>query len=99
MLENTMTQIISPTSSPSYIAEKGDKIYIEKLKTELEKTNLGQYLVIEVDSEEYFINSDLLKALEVAKDKFPNKLFYIVKIGDNVQPSNNMKIKEYGWLL
>ena len=93
---------VSPSSAsiltPDEIVEIGEKIYFEK-KEELEKNNFGQFIVIDVESGETFINSDKVIAIQTAQSKFPNRLFYIVQIGNLRQPSNQTinEIRKYGW--
>ncbi|GBR76556.1 hypothetical protein NO2_1089 [Candidatus Termititenax persephonae] len=64
------------------ISARGREIY-NKLKEQLEIKHKGEYVAIDVDSEEYFIDSDNLKAVTMAKEKFPNKIFYLAKIGSD----------------
>jgi len=94
-----MTDIIpSPSPAPEELASKGEKIYFGR-KDELEKTKLGQYAVIEVDSGEIFTDIDKLIAIQEAKKKYPDKLFYIVQIGNLKQSlkSEIGEVKRYGW--
>lgn len=81
---------VKPTKlSLEEITELGRHFYFDTLQERLEITNLGQYVVIEPASKEYFINEDLTKALQQARDKYPEDLFYIVKIGDIRKPRIN----------
>jgi len=79
------------------ISKAGEKFYAEKLKEKLEKENMGQYVVIDVEQEKYHINADRLMALEKAMKEFGNKLFYIVQIGNVQHPSINFNAKRYAW--
>lgn len=63
------------------ITKKGQKIYDEKLKDSLEPESNGKFVVIEVESEEYFVEESLERALEKAKEKFPDKVFYSARVG------------------
>lgn len=67
--------------NPQEIAQRGEKIYRERLKKKLEKGFLGKYVAIEVESEKYFVGSSLEEALEKARKKFPDKIFHSIKIG------------------
>lgn len=67
--------------SPGEITQRGEEIYINELKEKLEAGNNGEYVVIEVGSKEYFVNRDLVVALKEARERFPDKLFFIVQIG------------------
>jgi hypothetical protein len=65
----------------SNISQKGKEIY-NKLKADFENSYLGQFVAIDVDTEEYFIDSVAENALKKAKEKYPNNIFYLAKIGE-----------------
>ena len=79
------------------ISKLGEKFYTEKLKEKLEKENLGQYVVIDVEQGKYYVDSDRLVAVDKATKEFGNKLFYIVQIGNVQHPSMNFSAKKYAW--
>ena len=87
-----------PSPAPNELAALGENIYFNK-QNELEKSSLGQFAVIDIDSKEIFIDSDKLTAIQKAQSKYPNKLFYIVQIGNLKQSSNSElnEVKKYGW--
>lgn len=93
-MDNTSKRNISPEE----LASLGEQIYFGK-KDELERTNLGQFAVIEVESKEVFVNVDKLVAIQQAQAKYPNKLLYIVQIGNLRQRSNSElnEARKYGW--
>lgn len=68
-------------NSPQYVTQLGKQIYLDELRQDLEKQHFGEYVVIEVESKKHFVNKDLTAALQEAEKEFPNKLFYIVRIG------------------
>lgn len=61
------------------ITIKGKEIY-EKLLPTLLPHYPDQYIVIDTTGE-YWVNSDLTKALQEARVKYPDKKFYLAKIG------------------
>jgi len=65
------------------IAEKGAKIY-ERLKIKYEPRENGKFLAIDIESEKEYLGNTSAEALELARAKHPNKIFYIVKIGFDV---------------
>lgn len=69
------------TLTPEQVAERGQRLYEEKLKANLEPTEKGQFVAIEVESGEYFIADTLLEVLQMAKEKHPTKLFHTIRIG------------------
>ncbi|MDZ7261339.1 MAG: hypothetical protein ONB05_04460 [candidate division KSB1 bacterium] len=62
------------------LVEKAKAIY-EKIREQLEAEHLGKVVLIEVDSGDYFIGKTGLEAYEQAKKKYPDKLFYGIRIG------------------
>ena len=79
------------------ISRLGEKFYSEKLKEKLEKENLGQYAVIDVEKEKYYVDSDRLVAIEKAQKVSGDTLFYIVQIGSIQSPSMNFNARKYAW--
>jgi len=64
----------------SELLKKGHDIY-KRLLPQLLPHYHGQYICIEPTSREYWIDKSLLSALKKAKEKFPQNIFYSVKIG------------------
>lgn len=85
--------------TPEQIAEKGQKIYNEKLKTTLEASQKGKFVAVEVETGEHFISDTLLGALQEARTKYPNKLFHTIKIGSEgvFKMGSYAKNLSYGW--
>lgn len=92
-----MTTINKQPLSLEEISKLGEKFYAEKLKEKLEKENLGQYVVIDVEQGKYYIDPDRLVAIDKAVKESGNKLFYIVQIGNTQHPSVNFSAKKYAW--
>lgn len=67
------------------LVERGKKVY-EKIYPDI-KHRAGQFVAIEVDSEEFFIAKDLTTAFSYARAKFPDKQFYFQQIGTEVVSS------------
>lgn len=89
---------IQDNITPETLAKLGNKFYNENLREKLEKESLGQYVVIEIESGDYFVNQDLKTALEQAQTKFPDKLFHIIKIGETQNYYKDSVANNYGWL-
>ena len=62
------------------LAKEGAKIY-DKLAPTLVPHYPGQFIVINTENGEYWIDTDMLKAVSEAKLKYPDQEFYIAKIG------------------
>lgn len=86
--------------NPEIIAERGEKIYREKLRDILEKSHKGMFVAIEVESGKYFLGKSPEEALNIAQKKFPDKIFHLIRIGYagvyNVSWSAGRK--SYGWI-
>lgn len=65
----------------SDVAKRGYQIY-RKLRKTLEREHLGEYVAIELKSENYFLGQDMGEALEKAEQKYPNEEFFVVRVGE-----------------
>lgn len=65
------------------IANEGIKIY-EKIKSNYDPEEKGKFLAIEIESENAFLGNSSAEALEKAKNAYPDKVFYVVRIGYDV---------------
>lgn len=70
-----------PSINTTEIARIGEQIYQNELKEKLEKENIGKFVAIEAESKDYFIGVTQTEATLKAKKKYPDKIFYMVKIG------------------
>lgn len=71
------------------ILRKGERLYLDRFKGELEKSSYGHYIVIDVDDERYVVASTKLQAITEAKERFGDRLFYTVQIGNLEHPTVN----------
>jgi hypothetical protein len=60
--------------------DRGSACY-QEIKQELEPKHHGAYVMIEVDSGDYFIGETPEEALRQARMLHPNKAFYLIRIG------------------
>jgi len=74
-----MTQIYSPRQIRE-IASKGKALF-QKLDPALREKYHGKFIAIEVDSGDYFIGERGIDASMQGKEKYPDKLFYVGRIG------------------
>ena len=90
-----------PKVDTEEIAKRGEEIYQKKFKEIYEPSHNGKFLAIEINSEEGFLGDTLVKAVEEAKKKHPQKIFYIKKIGfpaAEVISSQSPPVYSYGRL-
>jgi len=66
---------------PHRTAEKGRRIYRERLKSKLESEAMGQYIAIDVDSGNFVLGETPLDALCAAKQQYPGAVFHIMRVG------------------
>ena len=68
------------------IGEKGREIF-KKISEELERDYHGKFVAIEVDSGNYFMGDTSIEADKKAKKKYPDKVFYLGRVGYRVAVS------------
>ncbi len=64
------------------ILRKGEEIYQQQLKSTLEPSKNGTYVVIEVDSEKHFLGATKDETVLEAKKEFPDKILFVRRIGE-----------------
>ncbi len=72
--------VARPKYSTTELTRLGESRY-EQLKNEIEPKHKNEFIVIEVDSGDYFISRDSVKASLKAKKKYPESIFYLARIG------------------
>jgi hypothetical protein len=72
--------------SLTYVTKLGEDYYLSELREKLEQEHLGDYVVIEPLSKRYYIDGDLLLAIQEAEQEFPDSFFTIIKVG-SLKPS------------
>lgn len=73
---------ILPQLNPEEIARLGEELYQKELKSKLEPKENGKYVAIEVESKEYFVKETKEEALDEAQKVFPDKIFFVRRIGE-----------------
>ena len=64
------------------LVAKGEQIYKQKIvEAGKEKELIGQYIAVEVSSENIFIATTKEEVLRDASSRHPSKLFYVRRIG------------------
>jgi hypothetical protein len=76
------------------IAKEGQKIY-DKIKIKYEPEHNGEFLAIEIESGEIFIGKTSAEAVEIARKKHDDKVFFVVKIGYAVAETMASLIEEW----
>lgn len=65
----------------SKLAELGQKFYDEKLKQILEPKHNGEFVAIEPESGQYFLNKQAGEAIYEGNQIFPDKKLFLIRIG------------------
>jgi hypothetical protein len=93
-----MAKILNiPTINTLEFSAKAQNIY-KQIKNQLEKDHKDEYVAIEPDSGDYFLGNDQIEVITKAKKKYPNKIFYLIKIGHEavITMSSRFKPINYG---
>lgn len=62
-------------------AQKAKAIYNSKYRKSLEPTEKGKVVALEVESGEIFLGHTAMEAGMKARRKFPDKIFYFIRVG------------------
>jgi hypothetical protein len=76
------------------IAKEGQKIY-DKIKIKYEPEHNGEFLAIEIESGKIYLGKSSAEAVEIAREKHKDKVFYVVKIGYSVAETLAALIEEW----
>ncbi len=63
------------------IVRRGQALYEQQIRPKVEPQSRGKFLVLDVDTGEYEVDSDKLAAFERAAGKHPDPALYILRIG------------------
>ena len=70
-----------PRYTSDEIVQRGQALYEEKIREKVEANNKGKFLVLDIETGEYEIDTDSLAAYERAAAKHPDPALYILRIG------------------
>jgi hypothetical protein len=63
------------------MARRGEEIYAQRLRAELEKTHWGFFVSIEPDSGDHYLGRRMEEATAAARRAHPDKLTYTGRVG------------------
>ena len=81
--------------TPEEIIQRGEQLYLQE-KDKLEKDHNGEFAVVDVETGDFIINQDKTAAIQEAEKKHPNKLFFIVQIGNFKSKPQVEELHKYG---
>lgn len=73
-----------PKYSSAEIAQRGQALYEREIQGSLAASDRGKFLVLDIESEKYELDTDEVAAVKRARAKHPNGAFYVVRVGHPV---------------
>ncbi len=70
-----------PRYTSEEIVERGEALYNQQIRAEVETGNEGKFLVLDIETGAYEMDEDELAAAQRAKANNPNAVLYIMRIG------------------
>jgi len=70
-----------PNYTSEEIAQRGQVIYDQQVRAQVETAHQGEFLVLNIETGEYEIDRNELAALQRAKAKNPDGVFYLLRVG------------------
>ena len=67
--------------SSAEIVQRGQVLYDQRIRAQVETCHQGQFLVLDIETGDYEIDADDVRAVQRAKTKHPDAALYIVRIG------------------
>jgi len=67
--------------TPAEVCERGQRLYDERLRDQLEPQHNGKYVVLDIETGEYEMDADHLAASDRAWTKRPGAPLYGVRVG------------------
>jgi len=68
-------------SNPRQIAERGEAIYAARYKEQYERDHAGQFVAIDVQTEQAYISATPEGALAAARAQAPLGIFHLIQVG------------------
>jgi hypothetical protein len=70
-----------PSQETLDLIRRGELIYEQRLKAALESTHRDYFVAIEPDSGDYFLGQTLSEAAMTARQKYPDRRTYLLRVG------------------
>ena len=78
---NTTPKTPAPAPATQDIARRGEAIYAQKYKQDLEQRAVGKFVAINVNSSDATVADSSEEAVRLALQKDPHGLFHLVRVG------------------
>jgi hypothetical protein len=63
------------------LVSKGKKVYQTLVEPFLDESDFGKFIAIEPETKSYFVGKTGKEAVDQANEKFPDKVFYLARVG------------------
>jgi hypothetical protein len=63
------------------IVERGQALYDQQIRQEVEPEHYGEFLVLDIETGEYEMDADSLAALQRAAARRPDPALYLLRVG------------------
>ena len=70
-----------PRYSSDEIVERGQALYDQQIRGQVEPRHTGKFLVLDIETGEFEIDADSVAALERATAKHPDPALYLLRVG------------------
>ena len=82
------------------LAEAGNQVYEDFVKPNIdEEAEKGRFVAIEVESHNYYIGNTPVDAFLLAREKHPDKVFHLVRIGfPGVYEISRLQPTDHEWI-
>ena len=71
----------TPKYDKGEVSDRGNKIYAEKIKVQVEPQENGKFIVIDIESGDYEVNEKALVASRLLRERCPEAVGFLAKVG------------------
>jgi hypothetical protein len=86
-------EAVEPRYSKEEFAKRGDAIYDKQILPKLTRKQVGKFLAIDIETGEYEINADELRAGNKLRRRIPEAQIWMVRIGYRATHSFGGRLK------
>jgi hypothetical protein len=79
--EQEVVSLPHPHYTSEEIVQRGQALYDQQIRAKVEASHKGEFLILDVDTGEYEIDSNEVAAVKRAKAKNPGAALYILRVG------------------
>jgi hypothetical protein len=70
-----------PRYSKEEFARRGDALYLKKIRRQLKAADVGKFVAIDIETGEYEVDADELKACRKLRKRIPDAQIWMVRVG------------------